>query len=139
MSYDKSNVPETWMFPLLDMGTGTVTNYAIKGPKGKNGLLIDYGVAATAEAFTALTTVPSVSVGSASDPDAYGDEFSLNGVAINSFSSVMSDNDVRATGYSTMMDDRTIPKDTIVYLVANAGTGSPTGQGQPFVRILWDD
>ena len=141
MSYERQNGMRRYTkTALFDFGTGSATEVMwIKGPKGKNGLLVDYGVEESVEAFTATTTVPSVSVGSEADADAYGDEFSLNGLVINSFSSVRADADERTTAFTTMMDDRTIPKDTTVVVYANPGTGSPTGQATPFVEILWDD
>lgn len=141
MSYDKQNGLRRYAYyTTFDFGTGGATELMwIKGPKGKNGLLVDYGVEQSIEAFTATTTVPSVSVGTEADADAYGDEFSLNGLVINSFSSVRADADERTTGFTTMMDDRTIPKDTTVVVYGNPGTGTPTGQAVPFVEILWDD
>jgi hypothetical protein len=139
MSYDKSNQPIKYGPGLFDFGTGSAANHAILGPKGKKGLLIDYGVEGSVEAFTATTTVPSVSVGTTSDPDAYGDELSLNGLAINSMKTVRTTYRDAESGFTTQMVDRTLPADTTVYLVLNPGTGSPTGQAYPWAIILWDD
>lgn len=143
MSYDKPNRIK-YAFPggtASDWGAGSDTLWNIFGPKGKAGRMWDFGVEATVEAFTGTTTVPQIAVGSTSDPDAYGEEFSLNGLAINHAKSVRQTYDPIAdsTNWATYMVERDIPKDTEVVVTVDVGTGSPTGQGVPFVIIDWDD
>jgi hypothetical protein len=139
MAYEKSNAPVKYTFGLLDFGTGSAQQFAVAGPKGKRGLLLDYGVEGSIEAFSATTNAPSVSVGTSADADAYGDEFSVNSLAINSAKSVRSTYDYADAGFATYMLDRTLPADTAVSLWCNPGTGTPTGQAYPFMTILWDD
>ena len=90
MSYDKPN-RQTYAFDTTDFGSGSAVEFNIVGPKGKTGRLFDYGVQDSTEVFNGDSTVPSIAVGTTSDPDAYGDEFSLNALADNHGKSVRSE------------------------------------------------
>lgn len=138
MSYDNPN-RMVYLFPTHDFGAGS-GNVNIIGPKGKRGVLIDYGVQNTTEAFTDDTTGALVAVGTAADPDAFGEEFDMVELA----------NDTGKTVRSTYLDDeiyvdavivdRFIPADTIVRMTLTAPTGgTPAGIGQPFMVIDWAD
>lgn len=131
----------TYMFPLFDFGGGSDQSFKVIGPKGKAGRLIDYGVQDVQEAMNGDTLDPKIAVGTSSDPDAYGDEFTLSN-ADNVPSSVRSTYDPGAdkTSFETyVLNDGIIPADTVVYLTCSASTGANlTGQGMPFMVIDWD-
>ena len=138
MSYDNPNRQTYWPCGVFDFGAGADENFSIKGPKGKSGYLYDYGVAGVTEVMNGASTTPKIAVGTTSDPDAYGDELDLNAVADNEFSSVRSLYAETASGFTTQMVARHIPKDTEIYLTCTGAVGSPTGQAAPFVTIDWD-
>lgn len=138
MSYDRPNRIKYSRF--FDFGgSGGITEYSIKGPKGKAGRLYDYGVEMTEEVFNGGTITPKIAVGTTSDPDAYGDELDLNGLALKDAKSVRILYREDEAGFDTYMVDPTIPADTEVYMTLTEATGSPTGQGTAFVIIDWDD
>ena len=139
MAYDNPNRIK-YVFPNTDFGGGSNVVWNLLGPKGKAARLYDYGVEGTVEAFQGLTTSPTIAVGSASDADAYGDDFPLNAVAANHAKSVRQTYDPIAdsTNWATYMVNRTIPKDTEVVVTCTVATGTPTGQGLPFVILDWD-
>ena len=138
MSYDKPN-REKYDFPNTDFGSGSAVEFNIIGPKGKRGRLFDYGVQNATEVFNGDATVPSISVGTTSDPDAYGDEFSLNALADNDGKSVRSTHIENSAGWNALMVERDIPADTEIVLTCNTGVTSPTGQAAPFVIVDWQD
>jgi hypothetical protein len=136
MAYDDK--PTKYSFGNFDFGGGADETFSIKGPKGKAGLLYDYGVQGIIEAMNGDTTDPTVAVGTTSDPDAYGDEFTMSN-ADNDMASIRNSYRPDEAGFSTYMVNRVIPKDTEVYLTCTAATGANlTGQGVPFVEIIWD-
>ena len=59
-----------------DFGAGS-NNYTFKGPKGKKGLLLDYGIEGVTETFNEVTTAATISVGIAANLDAYGEEIDI--------------------------------------------------------------
>lgn len=129
-----------YLFPVHDFGAGAGTA-VIKGPKGKRGTLIDYGVQNVSETFNAVTTPATVAVGTAANPDAFGEEFSLATVAAGDARTVRTvyDDDV-AIYVDAVIVDRFIPADTKVLLTLVAPTGgTPAGIGQPFAVIDWAD
>lgn len=136
MSYDNPN-RQKYSFGNFDFGGGANETFSVKGPKGKAGRLWDYGVEGVIEVFEGTTTTPKIAVGTTSDPDAYGDELDLDGVADNDYKSVRSTYAEHDTGFTTQMVDRDLPADTEIYVTCTAGVGSPTGQGVPFVVIDW--
>lgn len=136
MSYDNPNRTTYWLGGSVDFG-GSDEQYVIKGPKGKAGKLVDYGVQGATEVFNGSTVTPKMAVGTASDPDAYGEEFDLDDVALNSGKSVLSENDTQA-GIDAVIVNQNIAADTLVYVTVTAATGSPTGIASMFVTIDWE-
>lgn len=67
--------PVLYQFPSLDWGNNVSERFGIAGPAGKRGTLIDYGIQGVTETFTGSITI---AVGTAADPDAYGDEYDLS-------------------------------------------------------------
>lgn len=139
MSYDRPN-RMMYSFGNFDFGGAGNETFSIQGPKGKKGRLYDYGVYGVIEAFAGDTT-PMMSVGTPSDADAYGEEFDFGALADNSGKSVRSTYDESAdkTEFDAVMVDRNIPADQEIVVTCVAATGTPTGQGVPFVVIDWDD
>lgn len=128
-------------FGNTDFGAGSNTLYHIIGPKGKEGLLWDYGVYAVMEAFAAGTTTPMMSIGTVADPDHYGDEFDFGALAVaGGGKSIRTTYAESATGFGTYMLIRNLPADTVILITCVAGTGSGlTGMASPFVDIIWQD
>lgn len=130
-----------YFFGTHDFGAGGEIFYVL-GPKGRKGKLVDYGVHHVTEAFTADTLPAYVSVGTAADADAYGDELSMATIAI----------DVGSRSVRTLYRDPddidnfildaglSLPADTKVGLHCTAPTGgTPAGIAQPFMIIDWED
>ena len=139
MSYDMKNV-RRYSF-LHDFGAGGDI-YAVKGPKGKKGKLINYGVDGVTETFTNVTTGALISVGTVADADAYGNEIDLGALAADSASNLRSlyDPIADATTWATYMLEDDLPADTVVALHCVAPTGgTPAGIGTAFMEIQWDD
>ncbi len=136
--YDKK--PTRYQFDTLDFGTAGEV-FTIMGPKGKKGLLVDYGVCHPTETFTNTTLPAYVSVGTVADADAYGDELGLGTLAADGGGkSLLSTYTPGESGYNTAMIQRSLPADTIVALHCTAPTGgTPAGMACPFVEIIWDD
>jgi hypothetical protein len=135
--YDRPD-RRTYVFPLFDYGAASGGRAdKVRGPKGKAGRLVDYGVQSIIEDF-AGTTSATVAVGTSSDADAYGDEFPLNGGLITGGGrSVQSTYDRAESGFATYMLNQNLPADTAIYLTsADAATG-PTGQACPYMTIDW--
>ena len=128
-----------YAFGNQDFGGGANVLMYLKGPKGKAGLLFDYGVFGLSEAFAAGTTTPMMSVGTIADPDYYGDEFDFGALAINAGGkSVRETHYPGSAGFTSKMLIREIPADSVVMVTLVAGTGSGlTGQAVPFVDIKW--
>jgi hypothetical protein len=140
MSYDNPN-RITYTFGVFDFGGAADEAFAIRGPKGKKGRLWDYGVCGVVEAMNGSTITPKIAVGTAADPDAYGDELDLNGVGADSAKTVRSSYDENAdkTSFDALMVNRDLPADTTILVTCTVATGSPTGQGVPMVVIDWQD
>ena len=125
---------------LVDYGAGGNTLQHIIGPKGKQGLLWDYGCHSLAEAFAGSSTTPMISVGTTGNADAYGEEFDYGALAVagggKSIRTTYAETD---SGWATYMVDRNLPMDTVVMVTHIAATGSPTGQAIAGVGIIWDE
>lgn len=130
-----------YQFDTLDFGTAGEIFY-VTGPKGRKGKLIDYGVHHITETFTATTLPAYVSVGTAADADAYGEELSMGTSAADAGSV-----SVRTTSRDPDVIDNYIldaglnlPADTKVGLHCTAPTGgTPAGMACPFMVIDWED
>lgn len=142
MSGGNYDGPKTrYGFTITDFGAGSNTLYYIIGPKGREGLLWDYGVYGLTEAFAAGTTTPMMSIGTVADPDHYGDEFDFGALAIASgLKSIRSTYKDVDTGFGTYMLIRNLPADTVIMMTCVAGTGSGlTGMATPFLDVVWQD
>jgi hypothetical protein len=138
MSYDQPNRMK-YSFGTFDFGGAADEIFVVKGPKGKAGRLYDYGVEGTIEVFNGATITPKISVGTVADPDAYGDELVLHGLAADSATGIRALYHEQDAGIATYMLNRELPKDTAVAVHCVVATNSPTGQGTPFVTIDWQD
>ncbi len=130
-----------YMFPTLDFGSAGEDYYVI-GPKGRKGKLVDYGVHHITETFTADTLPAYVSVGTAADPDAYGDELSMGTAAADSGSRSVRTMYRAASDIETYILDAglSLPADTKLRLACTAPTGgTPAGMACPFMIIDWED
>lgn len=138
MSYDHPNRIK-YSFGTFDFGGAADEVFVVKGPKGKEGRIYDYGVEATTEIFNGSTVTPKIAIGTSSDPDAYGDELVLHALAVDSATGIRILYDETESGFATYMLNRDVPKNTAVYVTCTAATGSPTGMGVPYVIIEWQD
>ena len=124
-----------------DFGAGTDV-YSFKGPKGKKGQLIDYGIDGIYETFTNTTTAGNVAVGNGSDPDAYGEEIGLGVSAadtVGTLSALTAAADP-ATLRSTYIVEPDLPADTAIYITCTAPTGgTPAGKATAFAVVDWQD
>jgi hypothetical protein len=129
-----------YAFPGVTLTSDDVRSF--KGPKGKEGTLIDYGFEGVTTTFAGGTTTPGVKVGNASDDDAYGtilDALTMAADTAGSFS-VLTQTVPGTTSYDALMVQRKIPKDTVVYLTLRAASGGgAAGVGGMFVEIAWDN
>lgn len=141
MSYANPN-RQVYLFPLFDYGGASGARVdKIRGPKGKKGRLIDYGVQSIQENF-AGTTPATIAVGNASDPDAYGDELSLGTTAATAGGlTVRSQYDPASnkTSFDALMLNPELPADTAIYVTSTEAVTGPTGQACPWVVIDWLD
>jgi hypothetical protein len=137
MSYDKAATRHS--FGIFDFGGAADQEFTILGPKGKAGILVNYGVEGVTEVFAGSSVTPKIAVGISGNPDAYGEELDLDGVALNSGKSVLSTAAVGTAAYDALMVDRNIDPDVVVFVTCTGATGSPTGMGVPFVDIIWQD
>jgi hypothetical protein len=128
------------IFDLFDFGGGADGTRGFRGPKGKGGQLIDYGVTGVVEAFNGDTLDPQISVGTAADRDAYGEELTVNPAITTEMSLRTRFNKPEDIDDYILAAGLAIPPDTdiVLHLIASTGTNL-TGQGQPFVTIMWDD
>lgn len=132
MSYDRPNRMK-YSFHF-DAGNNGDEEFVIIGPKGKAGRLWDYGVEGVTEAFTADCTI---AIGTSSDPDAYGDEFAMGALAVNTPKTIRTTYAEHDTGFTTYMLDRELPADTAVYMTIV--DDSTSGIGDFFLIVDWQD
>lgn len=131
-----------YWFGQHDFGAGSEI-FWVMGPKGKRGKLVDYGIQHVTETFTNTTTPGYVSVGSASDADAYGEEIDLGTTAAD-VGGVSARTLARGDGLN--IEDYILdaglgmPADTKVGLHCTAPTGgTPAGIAHVFMIIDWED
>jgi len=138
MAYEGSRTRYT--FTATDIGAGTKTKY-IKGPKGKGGILVDYGIMDVTTTFTNVSTGATIQVGKSGTLGAYGTALDLGTVAAtDGVKSVLTTVTPAETTYATYMANRSLPADTVLYVTGTAPTGgSPAGVGKMFVDIIWDE
>jgi hypothetical protein len=144
MGYSKA--PTRHTFGLFDFGGGADETFAIISPTGRSGgVLVNYGVEGVIEAFNGDTLDPQMSVGTVADPDAYGEELTLDpadntGQSLRSkFETIGATPAAAKIGDYITGDGLNIPA-TGAVLKCIASTGANlTGQGYPFVEIVWPD
>jgi len=133
MSYNNPN-RQVYILPSLDWGNNVTEGFGIVGPKGKSGRLIDYGMQGVTETFTATITVQ---VGTAADPNAYGDVFDVNGAAADEGMTVLSTYNEQDAGFAALMVNQNLPADTPVLVTVTGAVAA--GIGSPYVVIDWAD
>lgn len=157
MSYDTPKT-ETYVFPSSAFGA-TTESRAIKGPKGKKGLVKDIRTYLSADCV-GTTTVPEITVGSAaSDAGALFTEYARHrlGTAVGTGNTAaatpyraraLTANAQGRTGGSppalsdfsghVQLETASIPADTVVYISRVKGAGGvPAGTGITEVEIDW--
>lgn len=131
-----------YQFAELDFGAGAEIYY-VMGPKNRKGKLVDYGVHHPTETFTADTLPAYVSVGTAADADAYGDELSMGLLAADAGSlSVLASAEGDGLNVEDYILDAglSLPANTKVGLHCTSPTGgTPAGKACPFMVIDWAD
>lgn len=145
--YDNPHNKTKYSFGNFDFGGGADAAFTVRGPLGKAGRLIDYGVEGVIEAFNGGTLMPKMAVGLAGTLEAYGAKQTFTSLAIaTGAQSVRSLYKPTSTAYKALVVQNAgggqvkIPIDTNVVITCYAATGSAlTGQAVPFVIIEWDD
>jgi hypothetical protein len=132
MAYDGPRTKYTAPF-----ASGAATVCGIRGPKGKAGLLYDYGVQGVTVALAGSTSTPKVQVGTTATPAAYGTAFDPGALAINKGKSVRSTYTPDQAAFDALLVNRVIPADTDIELSMVAGVGTPAGTGTMFCDIIW--
>lgn len=139
MRYDK--LPTRHYFAQTDFGGGADILYYVKGPKGKAGRLVNYGVEGLTEAMNGGTLMPKMAVGIVGTAEKYGKKITFTSMAIAdgtvSLRTLYAPTDAT---FATTLVIAELPADTVVMVTCYAATGSAlTGIGQPFVDINWED
>lgn len=138
MSYD-TRKPIRYGMNQITM-TSTDKVLTIRGPKGKAGRLLDFGIDGISTSTGGATNGPKVSVGTVATPAAYGAAFDVGTLTAPEAKSVASTYRQTDTGWTTYMVNQDIPADTLVQLTCTAAAGSgAAGVGNPFMIIAWDD
>jgi hypothetical protein len=138
MRYDKT--PTKYTFPSTNFGS--TSTLELRGPLGKRGRVVNYGVENITTTFTAVTLPGTMAIGVSGNTQAYGNNFSLGTAAADSGTKhVMGDFPRGQPAYHNIIPEaNTIPANTLVLVTCNAPTGgTPAGVGTPFVEIIWQD
>lgn len=127
-------------FSQISFASSDVLRHII-GPKGKEGLLWDYGCHSVTTLFAGATSTPMMLVGTVADEDHYGDDFDFGAAAVasggKSIRTTYRDTD---TGFGTYMLIRNLPADTVIMVTMRAATGGgAAGVATTFVDIIWQD
>lgn len=134
MSYDRPH-REKYAYQF-DAGNNGNETYTIKGPKGKAGRLYNWGVEGVTEAFTADA---QVSVGTAADPDAFGEEIAIGVLAADAVKTARVLYAEQDSGFTALIgaSGLDIPADTSVQLTITDDASA--GIGSFFMVIDWQD
>lgn len=119
--------------------------YPAKGPKGKAGTVMDWGMYNVSTATAGATTTPHIKLGLAADDDAYVLSWDVGVIAIGASNTVRSSLDLGVhADYTSFLAlfgvvGRRIPANTQLVLKYIAATGGgAAGVGNIFVDIAWD-
>lgn len=139
MQYDNPII--TYIKPAQDM-SGANKTLSIIGPKGKRGLLIDYGFVDVTVAFAGATNPPEAEVGDGTTANKYGAAFNPGNLATASGGATVNSAFVAApdnASWTALMVNRNLPADTPVVLtgIAAAGAGA-AGTAALFLQVAWD-
>lgn len=140
MGYDKQKVTRHY-FTATAWGSAGGTRH-IRGPKGKAGTLVDYGIDDITATFTNVSTGCLMKVGVNGALAQHGINLDLGAAAAadGSKSVLTTYRPGKDAAYVTHMPDRSIDADTVVIVTFTAATGgSPAGTSKAFVDIIWDD
>ena len=130
MSYSQANMMQYLDATDTDFGAGTGTAWSFKGPKGKQGQLRNIGVHVK-ETFACDATTGKVLVGTAADPNAYGQLEIADGTAnTDTFNNV--DN-------TDCVISQSLPEDTQIEVtfVQCVDSGTAAGKGRAYVEVDW--
>lgn len=133
MSYDKPNRIKHVAF--VDLGNTGNKSLTFRGPEGKKGRLIDYGIEGVTEVFTQDA---SIAIGDGSDVDAYGEELALGALAAGGQLGVRSQYDPIAnkTAFDALIVNPNINADSFVMTLVD---DAATGMGMVYAVVDWDD
>jgi len=120
----------TYSFPLVDFGAGAGPYYyAIKGPDGHVGRIVDVGISVQ-ETTVFATDLGHIQLGTAADPDAYAKLNIATATAVKTVFNTGDDTDAIIAA--------DVPADTDIVVTCTEGTGDGlAGQGVPYVVIDW--
>lgn len=110
---------------------------SVIGPKGKRGLLYNYGIYDVTETF-AGTTKPLMSVGDGVTADKYGAALSLTSASGDGGMHVNQQGAPTSTTWKNLMKLRELPADAKVVLTLTAGVTGPAGIATAFMDIIWE-
>ena len=130
MSYSQANMMQYLDATDTDFGAGTGTPWSFKGPKGKQGQLRNIGVHVR-ETFACDSTTGKVLVGTAADPNAYGQLEIADGTANTDTFNNIDDTDC--------VISQSLPADTQVEVtfVQCVDSGTAAGKGRAYVEVDW--
>ena len=136
MSYERNG--DVLVFDASDFDT-TFT-ISLRGPKGKAGTLVDFGVQNVTETF-AGTTPANMTVGDGTTADLYGKALGFGTLASGEAKTARSTYDptADAVNYLATLPRVAIPKDSKVVITGNAGGTGQAGIANPYIKIRWDD
>lgn len=138
MSYDNHKAVRYAMDQITMTSSDKVRTF--RGPKGKTGRLLDYGIDGISTTTAGATNTPKVSVGTVASAAAYGAAFDVGALTAPEAKSVASTYRPTDAAWSTYMTNPEIPAGTLVQLTCVAATGAgAAGVGNPFMLIAWDD
>lgn len=126
-------------FGVFDFGAGN-EEFSFKGPKGKKGRLIDYGYLSPTETFAGSSSLATIAIGNASDPDHYGEEFGSGTLADKAgMLSILSAYSDPADIDDYILNYGELPADTSIYVTCTGCVGGPAGMAIPFAAVQWAD
>jgi hypothetical protein len=130
MSYSQANMMQYLDATDTDFGAGTGTAWSFKGPSGKQGNLKNIGLHVK-ETFACDTTTGKVLIGTAADPNAYGQLEVVDGTLnTDTFNNV---DDTNCVISQAIAADAQVE----VTFVQCADSVAPAGKGRAYVEVDW--